>query len=41
MVQVTSFPVTSGTSVPYGVAGGATSTNGGYGYQGGNTTPEL
>ena len=40
MVQVTSFPVTPGTSVPYGVGNGGSSpgTNGGYGYQGGNTT---
>ena len=40
LVQVTNFPVTPGTSVPYGVGNGGASpgTNGGYGYQGGNTT---
>jgi len=40
LVQMTSFPVTPGTSVPYGVGQGGSSPgqNGGYGYQGGNTT---
>ena len=40
MVEVASFPVTSGASVPYNVGAGAQSpgTNGGYGYNGGNTS---
>jgi len=40
MVQIAQFPVTPGTSVPYGVGAGGQSpgTNGGYGYNGGNTT---
>ena len=40
MVEVASFPVTSGSSVPYNVGTGGQSpgTNGGFGYNGGNTT---